>query len=148
VAHSAGSIKALFPQEVVERFIIPRGLTVFSANGAIALNVAEYTIGAMIMVPRRFAEQTTAIRTSDAWRDADAPPNALYLRGATVGLVSASTVGREVIRLLRPFDARVLVYDPYLSDQDASALDVEKVELDALFERADIVSLHAPSIPA
>jgi phosphoglycerate dehydrogenase-like enzyme len=102
----------------------------------------------MIMVPRRFVEQTTAIRTSGAWRDADAPANALYLRGATVGLVSASTVAREVIRLLRPFDVRVLVYDPYLSDRDAGRLDVEKVELDALFERSDIVSLHAPSIPA
>src|SRR5262245_34304222 len=53
VAHSAGSIKALFLQEVVERFVVPRGLTVFSANGAIALNVAEYAVGVMIMVPRR-----------------------------------------------------------------------------------------------
>jgi phosphoglycerate dehydrogenase-like enzyme len=128
--------------------VIPRGLTVFSANGAIALNVAEYTVGVMIMVPRRFVEQTIAIRTSDAWRDPVLPPNALYLRGATVGLVSASTVARELISLLRPFDVRILVYDPYLSDRDAGRLDVEKVELDALFERSDIVSLHAPSIPA
>src|SRR5262249_42041385 len=83
---SAGSIKHLFPQEVVERYVVPRGLTVFSANGAIALNVAEYAVGAMIMVPRRFVEQTTAIRTSSAWGDRELPPNALYLRGATVGL--------------------------------------------------------------
>jgi phosphoglycerate dehydrogenase-like enzyme len=148
VAHSAGSIKALFPREVVEQHVIPRGLTVFSANGAIALNVAEYAVGVMIMVPRRFVEQTTAIRTSDAWHDPGTPPHALYLRGATVGLVSASTVGREVIRLLRPFDVRVLVHDPFLSDRDAGRLDVEKVELDTLFARSDIVSLHAPSIPA
>lgn len=148
VAHSAGSIKGLFPRELVDAVIVPRGLTVFSANGAIALNVAEYTIGAMIMVPRRFAEQTSAIRTSDAWRDAGIAPNALYLRGATVGLVAASTVARELISLLRPFDVRALVHDPYLSDRDAGRLDVEKVELDALFERSDIVSLHAPSIPA
>jgi phosphoglycerate dehydrogenase-like enzyme len=148
VAHSAGSIKGLFPRALVEAVIGPRGLTVFSANGAIALNVAEYTIGAMIMAPRRFVEQTTAIRSSDAWRDAALPPNALYLRGATVGLVSASTVAREVISLLRPFDVRTLVYDPYLSERDAGRLDVEKVDRDALFERSDIVSLHAPSIPA
>jgi phosphoglycerate dehydrogenase-like enzyme len=148
VAHSAGSIKGLFPREVIEARVVPRGLVVFSANGAIALNVAEYAVGAMIMVPRRFVEQTSAIRASDAWRDAGIAPNALYLRGATVGLVSASTVAREVISLLRPFDVRVLVYDPYLSDRDAGRLDVEKVDLDALFERSEIVSLHAPSIPA
>jgi phosphoglycerate dehydrogenase-like enzyme len=148
VAYSAGSIKGLFPRELVETHIIPRGLTVFSANGAIALNVAEYVVGAMITVPRRFVEQTSAIRSSDAWRDASAPPNALYLRGATVGLVSASTVGREVVRLLCPFDVRILMYDPYLSQRDAGRLDVEKVDLDPLFEQSDIVSLHAPSIPA
>ena len=148
VAHSAGSIKGLFPREVVDPYIVPRGISVFSANRAIALNVAEYTVGAMIMAPRRFVEQTSAIRTSEAWRDAGIDPNALYLRGATVGLVSASTVAREVIPLLRPFDVRLLIYDPYLSDRDAGRLDVEKVELDALFEQADIVSLHAPSIPA
>src|SRR5262249_3946877 len=51
VAHSAGSIKHLFPRELVEQYVVPRGLTVFSANGAIALNVAEYAVGAMIMVP-------------------------------------------------------------------------------------------------
>jgi len=148
VAHSAGSIKALFPRELVEAYVIPRGLTVFSANRAIALNVAEYAVGAMIMVPRRFAEQTAAIRTSGAWHDPGLAPAALYLRGATVGLVSASTVARELIPLLRPFDVRILIYDPYLSDRDAGRLDVEKVELDSLFERSDIVSLHAPSIPA
>jgi phosphoglycerate dehydrogenase-like enzyme len=148
VAHSAGSIKALFPRDVVDRCVVPRGLTVFSANGAIALNVAEYVVGVMIMVPRRFVEQTSAIRNSDAWRDPSTPPNALYLRGAAVGLVSASTVGREVVRLLRPFDVRILVYDPYLSERDAGRLDVENVDLDSLFEQSDIVSLHAPSVPA
>ncbi len=148
VAHSAGSIKGLFPRDVVESHVVPRGLTVFSANGAIALNVAEYVVGAMIMVPRRFVEQTSVIRNSDSWRDPSIPPNALYLRGATVGLVSASTVGREVVRLLRPFDVRILMYDPYLSERDAGRLDVEPVELERLFERSDIVSLHAPSIPA
>jgi phosphoglycerate dehydrogenase-like enzyme len=102
----------------------------------------------MIMVPRRFVEQTTAIRTTGGWRDPGAGRAGLYLRGATVGLVSASTVGREVIRLLQPFDVRVLVYDPFLSERDAGRLDVERVELDDLFGRADIVSLHAPSIPA
>ena len=139
--------QGLVPREIVDTYVVPRGLTVFSANRAIALNVAEYTVGVMIMVPRRFVEQTTAIRTSDAWRDPNLAPNALYLRGATVGLVSASTVARELIPLLRPFDVRILVYDPYLSDRDAGRLDVEKVELEALFERSDIVSLHAPSIP-
>ena len=48
IAHSAGSIKRLVG-EVLDKYILPRQICVFSANEAIAYNVAEYTIGAMIM---------------------------------------------------------------------------------------------------
>jgi phosphoglycerate dehydrogenase-like enzyme len=146
VAHAAGSIKFLFSREVVERYLRPRGITVFSANACIALNVAEYTIGAMIMVARQFVEQAQAMRHSLRGEPA-VPHSGRYLRGAVVGLVSASKVGREVIRLLQPFDVTLLVHDPYLSEADAQSLGVTRVPLDELFERSEIVSLHAPSIP-
>jgi phosphoglycerate dehydrogenase-like enzyme len=56
-------------------------------------------------------------------------------------------VGRHVIKLLRPFGVRVLLYDPYVSAEEASQLGAEKVEMDDLVARADIVSLHAPGKP-
>lgn len=146
IAHSAGSVKFLFAREDLDRYLHPRGITVASANGAIALNVAEYSIGAMIMGARRFPEHVAAMRAG-AWGDPAVPHSARYLRGAVVGLLAASSVGREVIRLLQPFDVRVLVYDPYLSQEGAAALGVERVSLEDLFARSDIVSLHAPAIP-
>jgi phosphoglycerate dehydrogenase-like enzyme len=145
VAHAAGSVKFLFTPEVVENYLRPRGITVFSANAAIALNVAEYTIGAMIMVARQFVEQVQAMR-HNLRGDPAVPSSSRYLRGAVVGLVSASKVGREVIRLLQPFDVTALVYDPYLSTEDARSLGVTLASLDDLLTRSDIVSLHAPSI--
>jgi phosphoglycerate dehydrogenase-like enzyme len=145
VAHAAGSVKFLFTPEVVENYLRPRGITVFSANAAIALNVAEYTIGAMIMVARQFVEQVQAMR-HNLRGDPAVPSSSRYLRGAVVGLVSASKVGREVIRLLQPFDVTALVYDPYLSTDDARSLGVTLASLDDLLTRSDIVSLHAPSI--
>jgi phosphoglycerate dehydrogenase-like enzyme len=69
------------------------------------------------------------------------------LRGSVVGIVSASKVGREVIKLLDPFNVTILIYDPYLSDWEAGNLGVEKVVLNALFSRSDLVTVHAPSIP-
>jgi phosphoglycerate dehydrogenase-like enzyme len=131
---------------VVDRYLRPRGITVFSANACIALNVAEYTVGAMIMVARQFLEQAEAMRHS-LKGDPNVPHSGRYLRGAVVGLVSASQVGREVIRLLQPFDVTVLLHDPYLSEADARSLGVTPVGLDDLFERSEIVSLHTPSIP-
>ncbi len=145
IAHSAGSVKGML-SGVMEKYIIPRNICVFSANGAIALNVAEHTIGALISTGRRFIEHALAIREKGVWRS-DVPGNGQYLRGSVVGIVSASKVGREVIKLLKPFNVEILIFDPYLSEWDAGDMGVQKVELDELFERSDYLTVHAPSIP-
>jgi phosphoglycerate dehydrogenase-like enzyme len=148
VAHSAGSVKFLFTTESVRGVLIPRGTVVSSANGAIALNVAEATVGYLIAFGRGWFEQVRRIRETSEWVAPAPSASGQFLRGATVGLVSASVVGREVIRLLQPFDVRVLVYDPHLAAADAAALGVEPRPLDELLRESDFVSLHAPALPA
>ena len=147
VAHSAGSVKHLFTANGVEQYLIPRDICIVSANRAIALNVAEHTIGALIAVGRRWFFHAQNIRERGLWKDPSSPKNSQYLRGATIGMISASTVGREVIRLLEPFDVNILLYDPYLSDWDAGRLGVTKTDLEDVFRQADMVTVHAPSIP-
>lgn len=145
IAHSAGSVRAML-DDVIET-LRSRNISVFSANRAIAYNVAESTVGYMIMASRRWVDHIHVTRRG-GWRSSDVPDNGQYLRGSVVGLVSASTVGREVISLLRPFQTEILVYDPYLSEWEAGHLGVERVSvLTELFARSDFVSVHAPSIP-
>ena len=69
-------------------------------------------------------------------------------RGRTIGLVGASRVGRLVSQGLDLFDCKALIYDPFLSADDAAVLGAEKCELDELCRRSDIVSIHAPLLPA
>jgi phosphoglycerate dehydrogenase-like enzyme len=145
IAHSAGSVKFMLSKEVVSKYVVPRGICVFSANEAIAYNVAESTIGYMIMASRRFMEHALAVRLKKAWREPSIPWNGQFLSGSNVGIVGASKVGRQVIRLLKPFDTRIFVYDPYLSELDAEALGVKKVGLDDVFSKCDIITIHAPS---
>lgn len=148
ITHAAGSVKIIFDQSVVRDVLMPRGITVFSANDAIAVNVAESTIGLMIMASHRWSENIAAFAKSKR-RDWSYPPyNGQYLTGATVGLVSASAVARHVIRLLEGYNCRVLVYDPFLTSEQAGVLGVESVGLDDLFAASDIVSIHAPSLPS
>lgn len=144
IAHSAGTVKSFFSEAVFREFLVKRDFCVFSANEALALNVAEYTVGALIWTPRRVVDHALAVRYRGAWRSPEITPHGQFLRGATVGIVSASKVGREVIRLLGPFDVRLLCYDPYLSEADAATLGVERVGLDDLFGRADLVTVHTP----
>jgi len=146
VAHSAGSPRFLASQEMVDRHFIPRGITIFSANGAIALNVAEATVGMLIMTARLWIQHNQYYHETGKWGSPDLPRNGQYLRGCKLGIVSASAVGREVIRLLRGWDIHFLCYDPFLSEEAAEELGVERVGLDELFERADHVTIHAPKL--
>jgi phosphoglycerate dehydrogenase-like enzyme len=69
------------------------------------------------------------------------------LRDQDVGIISASRVGRDVIRLLKAYPRlRVKVYDPYLSGEEADELGVERATLEDVC-RCDVVSVHAPAIP-
>jgi len=147
IAHSAGSVRHLISTELARKYVVPRGIVVFSANKSIAYNVAEATVGMLLMTMRHWAQFSNHYLETGQWRHPLYDRNGQFLKGSTVGIVSASKVGREVIKLLGPWDLTILVYDPYLSEEDAAELGVEKVELNELFERSDHVTVHAPSIP-
>ena len=146
IAHAAGSVRQMLGA-VWQDYIAARGICVFTATVEIGYNVAETAVGLMIMSTKRLMEYALHVRDTGGWRSPGIPVDEQHLFGATVGIVGASDVGRRVMLLLRPFDVRLLLFDPYLDAQEAGALNAEKVELDELFTRADIVSLHAPSIP-
>jgi phosphoglycerate dehydrogenase-like enzyme len=122
-----------------------RGIQVTSAGPALALDVAETTLGLMIVGMKRIWPLGQHVRQG-GWRESAYWPSR-ELHGKVVGIVGASNVGRHVIELLRPFGVQVLLYDPYVSEEEAVHLGADKVEMDELVRRADIVSLHAPGKP-
>lgn len=63
----------------------------------------------------------------------------LGLTGRTLGLVGAGSIGREIARIVQPFEMRILAFDPYA---DASALAAERIQLaslEAVLSEADFV---------
>jgi D-3-phosphoglycerate dehydrogenase len=63
----------------------------------------------------------------------------------TVGLIGLGRIGRLVARRLAGFDARVLAFDPYLTEEAAQAAGVTRCStLEELLRASDYVSLHAP----
>ncbi|MGA5409892.1 hydroxyacid dehydrogenase [Streptomyces lavendulocolor] len=143
VVHAAGSVKHHVTGACWER-----GITVTSAAAANALPVAEFTLAAVLMAGKRVlraARRYAEVRAEHDWlRELADSGN----HGRTVGIVGASRIGRRVIGLLRPFDVHVLLYDPYVTPEEAAALGAVAVPLDELCARADIVSVHAPEVPA
>lgn len=141
VGHAAGSVKHLMPKEGYDR-----GIVVLSAASVIADPVAEYTLWAMLDMQRNLSCCEKVMKEERGWRWCNkGTSHELFFK--RVGLVGASMVGRRVIELLRPFHCDVMVYDPYLSEEDAVTLGVRRVSLLELFATSDIVSVHAPTTP-
>lgn len=142
VVHAAGSVKHHITDACWER-----GLAVASAAAANAVPVAEYTVAAILFGGKRVLQAAESYRSARRWLS---PIDTIGSGGnfrRTVGVVGASRIGRRVIELLRPYDLRVQVYDPYLSQADAATLGVRSVALDTLAMTSDVVTLHAPELP-
>jgi D-lactate dehydrogenase len=69
------------------------------------------------------------------------------LHGKTAGIIGTGKIGRITARILKGFGMEVLVSDPHPDQAWASAEGVAFVEIDELFRRADVISLHCPLIP-
>lgn len=141
IAYSAGSVKPIVSDAVWER-----GIRVTTSAPAIAIDVAEFTIALIIISLKRvlqFGEKTR----KGAWKDKEELSKAKELYGLNIGIVGAGFVGREVIRLLKNFEVSILLYDPYVSEEEARKLGARKVSLEELMSASDLVSLHAPSLP-
>ena len=68
------------------------------------------------------------------------------LTNKTLGVIGCGNIGSIVADRAVGLKMRVIAYDPFLSNERAVELGVEKVELDDLFRRADFITLHVPLI--
>ena len=141
MAHMGSSVKRF-----VSDAFWARGMHLTSAGITLARDVAETTLGLMIVGQKRIWPLGQHVRDG-GWRDSPDWDKwfSRELFRKEVGIIGASNVGRYVIELLKPFDATILLYDPFVSQEEAAALGAIKLELDELLRRADVVSLHAPA---
>jgi phosphoglycerate dehydrogenase-like enzyme len=142
VIHAAGSLRP-----VVTAFAYDRGVRLSSQAGANALPVAEYTLAMILLELKGVRRAEQSYRRTRREVDVDGLLATSGTYGRRVGVISASSIGRRVIELLRPFDVQVLVHDPYLSDAAAAELGVERSDLHAVLSTSDVVTVHAPLLP-
>ncbi|CAN5397774.1 hydroxyacid dehydrogenase [soil metagenome] len=136
IFYGAGSTSSIITDSVWDR-----GITVSSAYGANALPVAEYTLAAILMSLRHAWHLAHQMRREKCLVDREGMPGGY---GSRVGLISMGAIGRRVLELLRPFDLRIAVYDPFLTRPMADSLGVELLSLEEIFRSCDVVSLHSP----
>lgn len=143
VLHAAGSVR-----DHVGAPVFDRDLLVTTAAGANAEPVAHYTLGAILWAFKKVPFLAADARTfRDDWHYRERHGE-LSGRDRTVVLVGFSRVGRRVTELLRQLDlARVLVVDPVVDPARIRAAGAEPATLADALPHADVLSLHAPSLP-
>ncbi|MBY0051479.1 2-hydroxyacid dehydrogenase [Brevibacillus agri] len=116
-----------------------RGISVLNTPGRNARAVAEFTLGLILAEVRNIARAHAALKQAE-WRksfpNSDAIPE---LYGKTVGLIGYGNVGQLIAGFLTAMGCHILVYDEYIAQVPEPC---QKVELNELLQRADVVSLH------
>ena len=143
VFYAAGSV------QYFARPFLESGIAIHSAWAANGVPVAEYTFAQIVLATKGFFHRLHKPGSGYVWTNrniyVDFPGN----YDVTVGIIGAGMIGKMVIeRLHRDLDGvRVVVFDPFLSEEKAAELRVEKCTLEELFAQSDVISNHLANNP-
>ncbi|MBV7377488.1 phosphoglycerate dehydrogenase [Maritimibacter dapengensis] len=120
-----------------------------SQKGAIVMNTpfgnsittAEHAIAMMFAVARQIPE---ADASTQAGKWEKSKFMGVELTAKTLGVIGCGNIGSIAAERGKGLKMKVIAFDPFLSQERADKLGVEKVELDELLSRADFITLHVP----
>ena len=118
-----------------------RDIKVFPAIGANNRSVAEYVItSAMILLRKAYFSKSEMI--NGLWPRLEC--SGREINDKVLGLIGFGQIARETAKLAIDLGLKVIAYDPFLQFESNVWVNVEKLDLDLVLKRSDIVSLHIP----
>src|SRR6201986_2487558 len=117
------------------------GVIVMNTPFGNSITTAEHAIAMMFALARQLPAADASTQAGK-WEKNRFMGVELY--GKTLGLIGAGNIGSIVADRANGLKMHVVAYHPFLSPERAVELGVEKVELDDLLARADIITLHTP----
>jgi D-3-phosphoglycerate dehydrogenase len=118
-----------------------RGVLVMNTPFGNSVTTAEHTIALIFALARQIPE---ADRSTQAGKWEKNRFMGVEITGKTLGIIGCGNIGTIVADRAKGLKMRVVAFDPFLSPARAQQLEIEKVELDELFARADFITLHTP----
>lgn len=117
------------------------GMTVARVPAYSPASVAEHAVTLILALNRKICKAVSRVRDLNFSLDGLV---GFDLEGKTVGVIGAGKIGSVLVRILRGFRCHVLVYDPQPTLSLPPGADLERVTLEELYRRSDIVSLNLP----
>ncbi|VVB62101.1 Glyoxylate reductase [uncultured archaeon] len=140
-----------YPDNVNMDIATQKRIPVFFTPDRNADAVADLTIGLMLCQLRQITNSDRLLRSGTFFVDTGEALANLYRRfmgwelgGKTVGIIGLGGVGFRVAQRLKfGFNAKILIFDPYIDEKKIKEVDGKRVELETLLKESDLVSLHA-----
>ncbi|PWE28852.1 phosphoglycerate dehydrogenase [Maritimibacter sp. 55A14] len=118
-----------------------KGVIVMNTPFGNSITTAEHAISLMMAVARQIPEANASTHAGK-WEKSRFM--GVELTAKTLGVIGAGNIGSIVCNRAQGLKMKVIAYDPFLGEERAAKLGVEKVELDDLLARADFITLHVP----
>jgi len=118
-----------------------RGIVVMNTPFGNSITTAEHAIAMIMALARQIPAADRRTQAGD-WPKNDFM--GVEVTGKTLGLIGAGNIGSIVASRALGLKMKVVAYDPFLTEERAIEMGVEKVDLEALIDRADFITLHTP----
>ena len=118
-----------------------RGVIVMNTPFGNSITTAEHAIAMMFALARQIPAADISTQAGKWEKNRFM---GVELTAKTLGIIGCGNIGAIVAERGVGLKMRVIAYDPFLSPERAQNLGVEKVDLDALLARADVITLHTP----
>ena len=121
-----------------------RGILVMNTPGGNTVSAVEHTVSMLLSLARNIPQANRSLVRGEWERKKFI---GIEVQEKTLGVIGLGKIGREVARRCLGLDMRVVAYDPLLSSDVAAKANIELVELDELYRRADFITVHTPLTP-
>jgi D-3-phosphoglycerate dehydrogenase len=118
-----------------------KGIVVMNTPGRNTITTAEHTFALLVSLCRKIPQATMSMREGK-WEKKKFLGVELFHK--TLGIIGIGNIGSQVAKRAQGFTMNVIAYDPFLSEEKAKEMGVEKVALQAVFKRSDFITIHTP----
>lgn len=118
-----------------------KGIVVMNTPGGNTITTAEHTFSLMCAMARQIPQATASMKEGK-WEKKRFMGVELFNK--TLGVIGIGNIGSQVARRAQAFAMNVIAYDPFLSEEKAKDMGVEKVDLEELYRHSDFITIHTP----
>ena len=118
-----------------------KGILVMNTPGGNTISAAEHTMALMLAASRKIPQANISLHLKK-WDRKRFQGSELF--GKTLGLLGLGKIGKEVAIRAKAFGMKIIAFDPLVSADVISDMDIQLVTMDDIWKNADIISVHTP----